>query len=511
MNKLIVLICAFSLWMSTVAYAAIQTFSAMGEYTMSDYETPQVAEQRAISYARQRAAEQAGVYVASYTKTENLQVTEDDVKSIASTSLEITEQRTYKEALPNGDVHIKAEIVAKVDTTHLDRMLKTQNEEREQQRRSMIEGYKALEAAKGELEQRNIELKRKIAEAKANKQDFSSLKEESRAQEREFLSNEKAERSWTLLSQGRTREALDAADEAIRLNPKNPEAYNTKGTVNAQIGEYGLAIADFNRVLAINPKLVAAYNNRGLCHQKMRDYPHAISDYDSALQFASGQTQIIYNSRGTAYLAMGDYARAMADFSRAVEIDPKYAVAYNNRGNAYCGMKDYAHALEDYTQAIGLNGRLVEAYNNRGNIYQGMKDYHRAIMDYNRALEVDAEFALAYNGRGNVYRKTKDYSRAIADYSRAVELDPKYALAYFNRAAVFLEMGEYRHAMEDYNRGLAIKPDVVAYHNRGILHYKMKNYDRSIADFQSALKLEPNNQQIKNNLQIAMEAKARQR
>ena len=45
-------------------------FHGTGEYTMSDYETPAVAEQRALTYAKQRAAEQAGVYVDSYTKME---------------------------------------------------------------------------------------------------------------------------------------------------------------------------------------------------------------------------------------------------------------------------------------------------------------------------------------------------------------------------------------------------------------------------------------------------------
>ena len=37
---------------------------------MSDYETPAVVEQRALAYAKQRAAEQAGAYVETYTRME---------------------------------------------------------------------------------------------------------------------------------------------------------------------------------------------------------------------------------------------------------------------------------------------------------------------------------------------------------------------------------------------------------------------------------------------------------
>lgn len=53
----------------TVGFAATGTFSASGEYTMSDYDTPEIAELHALDYAKQNAAEQAGVYLESYSRT----------------------------------------------------------------------------------------------------------------------------------------------------------------------------------------------------------------------------------------------------------------------------------------------------------------------------------------------------------------------------------------------------------------------------------------------------------
>ena len=54
------------------ASTAAKTISAKGEYTMSDYETPEFAEERAFDYACQSAMEQIGVHVASYTRTKGL-------------------------------------------------------------------------------------------------------------------------------------------------------------------------------------------------------------------------------------------------------------------------------------------------------------------------------------------------------------------------------------------------------------------------------------------------------
>ena len=59
-----------------MANAEIKTYT--GEYMMSDFETPAIAKQRAKQYAEQNAQEQAGVYVNSYTKVENMQVTSDE-------------------------------------------------------------------------------------------------------------------------------------------------------------------------------------------------------------------------------------------------------------------------------------------------------------------------------------------------------------------------------------------------------------------------------------------------
>ena len=51
----------------------------------------------------------------------------------------------------------------------------------------------------------------------------------------------------------------------------------------------------------------------------------------------------------------GELDKAIADFSKAIEIDPKSAIAYNNRGWAYEGKKDYDRAIADYSKAIEID------------------------------------------------------------------------------------------------------------------------------------------------------------
>lgn len=89
------LIMGASLSFMPVAQAEIKTYEGIGEYIMSDFETPDIAKQRAKVRAEQNAAEQAGVYVKSYTKTVNHVVTEDEVTAITSMIIKIIDEK-YK-------------------------------------------------------------------------------------------------------------------------------------------------------------------------------------------------------------------------------------------------------------------------------------------------------------------------------------------------------------------------------------------------------------------------------
>ena len=122
-GKLLLCLLAVLIYAIPLASAEKKNFHGIGEYIMSDYETPTVAEQRALAYAKQRAAEQAGVYVENYTRMEKVQVTEDRVNVLVSGAMQIISQKIEKKVMPGGDVRIVANIIAEVDTGLIDKVL----------------------------------------------------------------------------------------------------------------------------------------------------------------------------------------------------------------------------------------------------------------------------------------------------------------------------------------------------------------------------------------------------
>jgi tetratricopeptide (TPR) repeat protein len=74
----------------------------------------------------------------------------------------------------------------------------------------------------------------------------------------------------------------------------------------------------------------------------------------------------------------------MTDFNKALEINPRFAMAYNNRGLAYMEKGQYDNAIADFNKALQINPMLALAYGNRGRAYYFKKEYDKSWDDINK-------------------------------------------------------------------------------------------------------------------------------
>ncbi|SDZ74067.1 tetratricopeptide repeat protein [Selenomonas ruminantium] len=332
---------------------------------MSDYETPSIAEQRALSYAKQRAAEQAGAFVESYTRMEKVHVTEDRVSVLVSGAMQVISQNIEKKAMPDGDVRIVANITAEVDTSFIEKSLSSKDEKTS----SMDDAYNQIKKAIIREEKETLELKKRIADLKSQRLPTHDLQLEIKVKEQEYLAINKTDESWALWKKGENAEALVLADEAVKLNPKDWFIYFCRGTINVSKKDYNKAISDFNMALTIGPKERAVYINRGIAYEEIGDLDKAISDYEVALGIDPNYADT-YVSRGNAFSKKGDTDRAINDYNKAISIEPKHEGAYIGRGNAYQKIGELDRAISDYNTVLTNNPKAKLAYYNRGRAYK---------------------------------------------------------------------------------------------------------------------------------------------
>jgi hypothetical protein len=103
------------------------------------------------------------------------------------------------------------------------------------------------------------------------------------------------------------------------------------------------ALEDFNEAIKINPYSPIAFQNRGLIYLMEDDLSKALQDYNRYLEFMHSDDSdgTIFNprmsdafgNRGLIYYRMGQYEKALIDLDLAIKINPSNPVNYFNRAS----------------------------------------------------------------------------------------------------------------------------------------------------------------------------------
>src|SRR4030067_3517513 len=158
-----VLIIALFLFSPSLTFAETKESISEGTYNMGDGETPSVAESRALLQAKRTALEQAGTYVESWTKVENLQLTKDEIQVLASGIMEV-EILDKKRTVVGDGIHFWIKIKARVNPDKIEEMAKRVKE------KAVVEDYKKIQEAYDKSQKEIEELKRQLAGAKNEKE-----------------------------------------------------------------------------------------------------------------------------------------------------------------------------------------------------------------------------------------------------------------------------------------------------------------------------------------------------
>lgn len=374
--------------MSTAA-AEIKTYEGSDEYVMSEFETIDIAKQRAKQKAERNAQEQAGVYISSYSRMKDLELVEDEVVSITCGIMSIVDVKYDVKSLDdvNGFV-IRATVKANIETDDVNKWLERGSQEKSAIVNQNKELQAAIAAQDKQISKLKAQIKRLTAEGKlSGKREREEITQAVNAEDKVFQANLKLEEAQRNFYNHNFDKVIRLCDEAIQLNPNSASAYGKRGASYGVLNKPQQAIADCTKAIELDPTNADAYNNRG-----------------------------------AAYGNLQNFSAALADFNKAVELDPNHAMAYNNRGSTLRYLGNVQQGLQDLDRAVELNPKIDIAYFNRAFCYISMNDAANAIADLNKAIELNPKFAAAYFVRGNCYRATGDMQKAQADFAKAQAL-----------------------------------------------------------------------------------------
>ncbi len=182
---------------------------------------------------------------------------------------------------------------------------------------------------------------------------------------------------------------------------------------------------------------------------------NAIKLFKKALEY-DPRYALAYAGLGDAYgqrvlkfgfpLQWADSSIVMSE--RALSIDPRLAEAFKSLALGY-SCKGYLHkALEMQLMAIELNPEYVWGWANRGFFYYHLGQLDSALYCFRKSEAFPESHVWDYFGYGLVYDALCDTARAAEWYRRALDIQPDFSLAQVGLSFLYLSSSNYELAFE---------------------------------------------------------------
>jgi tetratricopeptide (TPR) repeat protein len=229
-----------------------------------------------------------------------------------------------------------------------------------------------------------------------------------------------------------------------------------------------------------------------------------------------------YYSLGVSKAQSFQNAQAMVLLRKAIQLDPKFAMAYARIGYAYSVTdflpekgkpflaraiqlsdhltpKDrlfvtawYAIARQDYPSAIRTLQQIVdqyplenEAYTRLARLLYGEERPQETIAVIQRGLAVDSEYGDFYNVLGVCFLGLGRYDEAIAAHQRYAQLAPNEPNAHDSLGMSLQQSGRYERAVAEYSAALSLDPEFEpAIIHLGDVYFQQGRYREAIRQYQ---------------------------
>lgn len=219
-------------------------------------------------------------------------------------------------------------------------------------------------------------------------------------------------------------------------------AYNIKGILSRNKGEYDVAISNFIKALQVYDSLkitnsiAMIYNNIGVTHMYNEVYEEAIIYYNKALKLATEikDTNVIkmtINNLGIIYCYQGEFKDGVNYFKKSLNIELKLN---NKKGEAEC--------LSNIGAAFYYLEKLDSA------LY-----YFESALKIEKQLNDVVGIAGSLINLGELYTQTGDFDKAESYLNEAITITKQHNIAseyqdgLFNLGALFEQKGDFEQAL----------------------------------------------------------------
>ena len=224
-----------------------------------------------------------------------------------------------------------------------------------------------------------------------------------------------------------------AFEEALRLNPLNPDHYANLGRLYRYWGEsvdrakLDLSVKYLEDAIVVTPNTAHVYADLARTFISKEEYQRAVDTLNRTLKL-DPEYAVTRSLTADAYQGLEQWDLAMAEYVKAIELDPSYLSA-DTRAEQKVQKFVAAGKGEELAEAVH---RLAKQYptsiavrNLNGYILTRLSRYEEAVVEYQAMLAVDASDWIAHRNLALTYQKLGLNDKAVASAQAAVAGAPQ--------------------------------------------------------------------------------------
>lgn len=308
---------------------------------------------------------------------------------------------------------------------------------------------------------------------------------------------------------GRFPDALSSLRKAVQLAPQSLTARKALAMVLTRLKRPQEAIPQFERIVQEDPSSAEAHLDLGIALAESGNQEKALAAFDKAARLAPDSFRPHYN-RGRALNDLGHTVQARQALEAAIALSSRYAPALHLLGTIERAAGDAPRAVELLRAAAELDPGNPLVHYDLGLAASEAGQPEKAIHHWEAALSLDPHhkeslYNLAQALHAIDPRKAREYREHYAAL-KAEEQDTDRAGTLWNFALAEAEKEQWAKAFELFRQALDACGGCPArgqiHKNFGLVYGHSGDYERAAAELIKALDLLPEDEEIKQALEV---------
>ena len=245
-----------------------------------------------------------------------------------------------------------------------------------------------------------------------------------------------------------------------------------------------------NESTPLNLENVDAHYQRGLDLKARWRHREAVEIFEQVIRLKPDNADAYYQ-KGLSYSRLGKHAEALEAFEEVTtRLNPQHINAHFNRGIALRDLENRnEEAVKAFEKVIGLNPGDADAYYQMGMVLAKQGKDKEAWKAFENATHFDPSDAETHYQKGMVLVKLKKYKEAAKAFEEATKINPNNANAHYQKGLALSELGDdYQGAAEAFEKVISLNAQQLAdaYSQMGRVLTRLGRSDEAQAAFDMA-------------------------